>query len=222
MEKYEFLGLKLKPVIFKKLLVLLFDGKQFSRQTAIKTIVDYHIEHGGIVEDNRNVISCFKAATNKLQKADVGLVNKGYGTWALHYEIKDSIEIIEEKKSDDISYTVDESLGSGANTVYVYYYDVYKLFAESHGKSVWACKVGRTDRDPIQRVISQAGTCYPELPHIALTINCDDSIALETALHSILKYQNKWMKDAPGTEWFITSPQEIKELYKMLLVNPLI
>lgn len=27
---------------------------------------------------------------------------------------------------------------------------------------------------------------------------------------------NRWLKNAPGTEWFITSPEEIKNLYNLL------
>ena len=144
------------------------------------------------------------------------MVKKGYGTWELHYHVTDKTEVVEDINEEAITYKVDESLGTGSNAVYVYYYDVYKELAENKGNAEWPCKIGRTDRDPIQRVIGQAGTCYPELPHIALIIYCDDSSALETALHSILKFQNKWLKNAPGTEWFSTSPREIKELYSML------
>ena len=216
MNNYEYSGVKLFPAVFKELLLLLFDGKQFTRQTAIKVVTDYHLEHGGIIEEGRDVVSIFKKATQDLQKADAGLVKKGYGTWELHYHVTDKTEVVEDINEEAITYKVDESLGTGSNAVYVYYYDVYKELAENKGNAEWPCKIGRTDRDPIQRVIGQAGTCYPELPHIALIIYCDDSSALETALHSILKFQNKWLKNAPGTEWFSTSPREIKELYSML------
>jgi hypothetical protein len=36
MDNYKYSGVKLFPAVFKELLVLLFDGKQFTRQTAIK------------------------------------------------------------------------------------------------------------------------------------------------------------------------------------------
>jgi hypothetical protein len=216
MDNYKYSGMKLFPAVFKELLVLLFDGKQFTRQTAIKNVTDYHLEHGGIIEEGRDVAAIFKKATQDLQKTDAGLVNKGYGTWELHYQVQDTTDVVEDIKTETITYTVDETLGTGSNAVYVYYYDVYKQLAENKGNEEWPCKIGRTDRDPIQRVIGQAGTCYPELPHIALIIYCDDSSALEVALHSILKYQDKWLKNAPGTEWFLTSPQEIKEYYSML------
>lgn len=216
MDNYQYSGVKLFPSVFKELLVLLFDGKQFTRQTAIKNVTDYHLKHGGIIEEGRDVVAIFKKATQDLQKTDAGLVNKGYGIWELHYRVQDTTNVVEDIKTETITYTVDETLGTGSHAVYVYYYDVYKQLAETKENVEWPCKIGRTDRNPIQRVIGQAGTCYPELPHIALIIYCDDSSALEAALHSILKYQGKWLKNAPGTEWFLTSPQKIKEYYSML------
>ena len=211
-DNYRFKGVKLTANVFKELLILLFDGKQFERQKAIENIATYHLENGGIIEDGRNLVSVFKKATKLLRESDSGLINKSYGTWELHYKIKELKEIVEptEKGNDHI---VDETLGLGINAVYLYYYDVYKELAQIQGELTWPCKIGRTDRDPIQRIVSQAGTCHPELPHIALLIYCDDSSKLEDALHSILRFQNKWMNNSPGKEWFLTSPDEVKAIY---------
>ncbi|MCH3923261.1 GIY-YIG nuclease family protein [Limosilactobacillus sp.] len=99
------------------------------------------------------------------------------------------------------------------DAVYLYYYDKYKELAELKGQHVWECKIGRTETDPISRVLGQAGTCYPELPHIALILNCDNSSLMEKALHSILKVKGRWLSDSPGKEWFITSPEEVENLY---------
>lgn len=218
-DKYEYSGLKLTPAIFAKLIVILFDGKQFTRQTAITKVSEYHVSNGGIVEEDRDLVSVFKKAAHDMQKKDVGLTNKGYGTWELHYQIHENTEIVEDIEDNYTMSTADEILGTGSKSVYVYYYDAYKTLASIRGQNSWACKIGRTDRDPIQRVIGQAGTCYPELPHIALIIYCDDSVALESALHSVLRYQDKWIKDAPGTEWFFTSPNEIKEIYSLISIK---
>ena len=81
----------------------------------------------------------------------------------------------------------------------------------------WECKIGRTDVEPIQRIMGQAGTCYPEIPHIALVIYCEDSFQLEMAFHSILKVQKKYIKSAPGKEWFMTSPRKIEDIYSLIM-----
>ena len=85
-----------------------------------------------------------------------------------------------------------------------------------NNQQIWECKIGRTDVDPISRIFSQAGTCYPEFPHIALIIYCDDSSLLEKTLHNILKLNNKCFTESPGKEWFLTSPDEIERLYNSI------
>lgn len=47
---YKYSGVKLTPGIFRELLIELFDGALFSRQTAITTISEHHVQHGGIIE----------------------------------------------------------------------------------------------------------------------------------------------------------------------------
>lgn len=121
------------------------------------------------------------------------------------------------KKNITPAYNPEKEIGYGKNAVYVYYFDIYQKFAELNSENKWPCKVGRTDRGTIERIMSQTGTSYPELPRIALIINCEDSKKLEAAIHSILKYKGRWIEDAPGTEWFMTSPNEIQEIYNSLL-----
>ena len=79
MDNYKYSGVKLFPTVFKELLVMLFDGKQFTRQQAIKKVTEFHLEHGGIIEEGRDVVSIFKKATQDLQKTDAGLEKKAMG-----------------------------------------------------------------------------------------------------------------------------------------------
>ena len=129
----------------------------------------------------------------------------------------DSVEIVaDEEKGNIISFSIDEELGVGSGTVYVYYYEVYKERALLKGQTIWECKVGMTDRNAMDRIFSQAGTAYPEYPHVAMLIKCLSAKEMEAALHSILKLRGRWIENAPGTEWFLTSPMEIKDLYYMV------
>ncbi len=211
---YRFIGLELTPAIFEELLILFFDGKQFSRQDAIDRITRYHLDNGGFL-NKTSYISVFKKATQNLK--DKGLVNTGYGVWRLCYSKKTIEEIIPKSKAEEAVFKADKEIGEGKNAVYIYYYDSYKELASLKEKDLWECKIGRTDVDPISRIFSQAGTCYPELPHLALIIHCDDSSLLEKALHSILKIKQRWLVDSPGKEWFLTSPQEVESLYYSII-----
>lgn len=209
---YKYYGMDITPAIMKGLLIKLFDGKQFSRADAINRIIEYHKDNGGIIS-HKDYAWVFKASTKWLKKS--GLVNCGYGIWRLNYK-NEEVEVVEVRTTNECKYSVDEIIGKGNRSIYVYYYDIYKKYAEIRAEVNFPCKIGRTDRAPIQRILGQCGTCYPEMPHVSLIINCEDSAKLELALHSILKYKNRWIEDAPGNEWFMTNPQEIKKIYNEL------
>lgn len=212
MEEYKYFGVDLVPKIFEFLLIELFDGTQFERTKAIEDIKKYHQEKGGILS-NKDYVSIFKKASHSLQKN--GLKKISYGIWRLNYK-DNSINIVQNNEKESINYISDKTIGSGNNFLYVYYYDIYKKYAIEKNKTSWECKIGRSNKDPLQRILGQSGTSFPEVPHIGLIINCDDSNFLESAIHSILKYQGKWIESAPGVEWFLTSPNEVENLFYMI------
>ena len=145
---YKYKNLELTPAIFKELLIEIFDGKEFKRSDVIKEIMEYHINNGGICEKNE-YIGTFKSAVEKLKEN--GIVNRGYGVWCLNYKEKETTVYVSEKKVEKIQ--ADEEYGKGNYAVYVYYYDVYKELAKLKGEKYFPCKIGRTDRDPLQRII---------------------------------------------------------------------
>lgn len=211
---YKYKDIELTPAVFADLLIELFDGKQFERKDAIEKIAKYHEAHGGRL-DKAQYATVFKKASQNLREE--GLEQRGYGVWQLRYEKKEIDEIVKKADVKEIEYKADKELGVGKKAVYVYYYDCYRELSLLKGSAFWECKIGRTDVDPIGRIFSQAGTCYPELPHLAIIIYCDDSSLLEKAFHSILKIKKKWLPNAPGKEWFLTSPEEIEGIYKMII-----
>lgn len=213
MDDYKYAGVELMPSVFAELLILLLDGKQFKRTTAIDMVTKYHHDGGGIL-GKREYVSVFKGACQSLSQN--GLTNIGYGTWRLNYKVRE-VEIVKEVVKDTAEYAADKTIGSGENSVYVYYYDIYRKYAEQSGQQIWECKIGRTDENPLQRIFGQAGTCYPEPPHIALIMKCANAAHLEAALHSVFKIRNRWLENAPGTEWFRTSPAEVEAIYRAIV-----
>ena len=91
MNEYKYAGIELTPNVFAELLILLFDGKQFKRATAIEVITEYHHNGGGLL-GKKEYISVFKKACLKLSSN--GLTNIGYGSWRLNYEIHE-VELVE-------------------------------------------------------------------------------------------------------------------------------
>lgn len=213
MEEYKYAGVELTPQIFSELMIILFDGKQFKRPMAIQTITEYHKQHGGMLT-KKEYINVFKKACSYLKEN--GLTNIVQGTWKLNYKIKET-QIVSQPDANIINYEADKVIGQGNSAVYVYYYDVHKRLSNLEGRNLFECKVGRSDVDALQRILSQAGTCCPELPHVALIILCENSHLLETTIHNILKIKNRHILSASGREWFMTSPKEIEDIYMSIV-----
>ena len=108
------------------------------------------------------------------------------------------------------------SLVHGPESVYVYYYPAYKKLAKLQGKSSWPCKIGRTVGRVSERVIGQ-GTALPERPSLAIVWKTDRSEVGEQVLHNILQSYGQDIPEAPGKEWFNTTPEEILETIRFLL-----
>ena len=208
---YKYKGVELTPMVFADILITLFDGKIFRRDEAIVTVKTFHRDHGGLL-GKKDYVSAFKHCCQR--QIPSYLENVGYATWKLNYQESSCEVVIKTESAPDIA--ADKVLGSGSGAVYVYYFDIYRKLANLEGEVSWPCKVGMTDRDAISRVISQAGTAYPELPHVALVLKTDTPRELEAALHAALKFKKRHMADAPGKEWFQTTPEEVEGLYEGL------
>lgn len=125
------------------------------------------------------------------------------------------------------SYTVEEEYidieykiyGKGENAVYLYYYECYRELAELKSEDIWPCKIGRTDRDPLVRILSQTSTALPEQPTVSFIIKTEDSLQLEKLIHSYLLLKNRKVQNSPGTEWFFTNSNEILSLLDFLNKN---
>ena len=208
---YKYAGLELTARIMVEILSDEFSGKRFMRQEAIDYARRFHLAHGGICNKS-SYISVFKAATRQDKRYE----SIGYGVW----QINDGNEIdvtTVSPREERIPFQVDKTMGVGNESLYVYYYDTYKDFYLSKGQENYPCKIGMSKKEnPLDRIIGQSLTAYPELPHIALVINCDDARKLEDMLHSVLNYKNKKMNNSPGNEWYMTNPIEIENIFNLV------
>ena len=112
----------------------------------------------------------------------------------------------------------EKTIGSGNSSVYLYYYPQYRESAESKGEKVWECKIGRTIHGEVDGRIRGQATGLPESPKIGLHIKTNKQEKIERIIHDILKVRGKHIEDAPGSEWFLTSPSEVEEIYNFIEV----
>ena len=219
--KYYSEGAALTGAVFAKILVILFNGSRFHRKEAIEQVKAYHLKNGGYLRDEA-CTRAFKDATNNFLQEYV--TNTAYGEWELNVEEDIYLQIANRTKSsvspkladEPTQFEADQTIGEGSQSVYLYYLDSYRDGAERDNKDIWPCKIGRTTTSIGQRISDLSRTVYPEKPHVALSIQTDDSKMLEGIIHSILIYNGRIIDDATGAEWFSTSPEEVKAIYEGL------
>ncbi len=104
----------------------------------------------------------------------------------------------------------DYDIGSGSKYVYAYYYPRYR----KNGEADFPIKIGRAN-DYRERIKAQT-TEIPEEAEVSVVWRTDQPEAAEKLLHGLLKFRDKHKLDAPGSEWFQTSPHEIREIIECI------
>lgn len=219
---------RLTGVVMEEILLKLSMPQLMTRQELLDLIIDYYTSHGGRALPN-DPVSTFKHASSMMRKHNADNVyHPTAGLWRFgnHESEEDSSDCLETDLSigidtDDMldSLIPDKIVGDGNESVYMYYYDDCKDLAAFRNESHFKCKIGRTVFDPVERIKAQHGTSSHSKPHIALVIKCDNSSAVENLIHSFLMLQNRHIDDAPGTEWFFTSPDEVLDIYFKFATN---
>lgn len=119
--------------------------------------------------------------------------------------------------SRNMNLNSEETIGSGRNSVYLYYDQQKRDRAESKGENVWECKIGRTEQELHTRIYQQGSTAIPvERFKLGLHIKTGKEKKIERIIHDILKVRGRYVDGAPGKEWFLTSPSEVEEIYKSI------
>lgn len=235
---YKYKDAPLTPSICEELILEFYDGQLEMRHNLTSGVLELHLKKGGKKPKAIHIDRIIKRALETLRKKGYA-ENPFYGHWrisslkkfekidlkkipsTLNNEIDCTCEIVhmdeESKHNNDINRKNDTIiLGKGNESIYVYYLPIYKELAKNEGKNSWPCKIGRTDGDPLQRIISQSSTALPEKPKIALIIKSHNSRTLENIIHSTLLYRNKRISSALGKEWFDTNPDEIVKIVQFI------
>ncbi|MBL0422377.1 GIY-YIG nuclease family protein [Ramlibacter sp. AW1] len=104
-----------------------------------------------------------------------------------------AIEVEEEKEQQEAGV---------APAIYWYTFPAYK-----RSSGPYPIKIGK-GANPEARIMQQV-TPMPEKPEILGTYPHPDADNLEKAIQYLLKVRGRRKADAPGAEWFVTTPQEV-------------
>ena len=87
---------------------------------------------------------------------------------------------------------------------------------QDQGSEVWPCKIGRTEREPEKRIQEQIDG-DSDIPIIALLLRTDKPKVLERTIHGILTLCDVRLKHEQGKEWFLTNPDEVIDIYRLIV-----
>jgi hypothetical protein len=213
---YKYRGLPLTPNVISELARELLKSPMFRRSELIGVVEQYHSENGGAAA--YSLTSATKKALRNL--VDAGLLEPtgayGYWRWITPPEVRveenGTTSVADETEELDLADdTVVEGTGSGS--VYVYYFPSYKLLAEFRRDERWPVKVGMTALgDAKIRISDQQGTAMPEQPAVAYVRRSNTPLKLERLVHAVLFYRGLQLDNAPGSEWFNSTPEEVKAI----------
>ena len=102
-------------------------------------------------------------------------------------------------------------LGTGNKWVYCFYFERDQYRATRDGKWCWKCNIGRTSKDPLDRIKEQIRDA-PKYPIIPLLIKTDDEKALERYIHRTLKEKRRHLTYTDTNEDFLTCPSEVAQI----------
>jgi hypothetical protein len=218
-QEYKYAGQPLTPGIVSELVLELFGGRIVERHKIVDAVVQTHRERKGLDARAKDTPRMVKKALSNMESAGLA-ENPSFGQWKIKTQNPGMVVIqMAENQSDEMLPSVPAPqviIGEGDNSVYLYYFENYRKLAETEGRPEFPCKIGRSDRDPILRVLSQSSTALPEVPTIARLFKTNDGSALETTIHAILSLRGKEIEDSPGTEWFLTSPDEVDAIVRFV------
>lgn len=206
---YPFAGLPATPMVLGELVLELFAGQTARRADLIDQAVAAHLGRGGL-EPNSTATTVMKKALQDLEAS--GRVEKSgvQGWWRISGEpspttnpetVRPGAEAAQAHRS--------AALHPG---VYVYCYPSYRTLAEHRGETRWPVKIGMSATDMDGRIADQLGTSLPEAPVVLDRYPSETPSVLERAIHSVLTLRGQSMTEAPGAEWFMTNPDEVREI----------
>ena len=209
MQDYPHKNKSLTGTIASDLILELFDGQTDVPYKEIKEkVTELHLSRGGLPQTSETTMPV-RHGLNRLRKQDKAK-NTKLGFWSIN---RAGGEANIPKADEPIEDTL--VIGEGKSMVYLYYFPTYRSYAELKGKDSYPCKIGRTDGSTEVRINSQVATALPEEPKIGLIIQTDNPVGVEKQIHDILDNAGLRKADAPGQEWFVTNPNQVKRFYEL-------
>jgi hypothetical protein len=218
-DSYPYRGVELKPQMLCELAERQFPpGAVLQRKWLIIEAPRIHVELGGKSSSVDPISQAKKARSTLLtgnwEEAGFGSIRRvGIPNSTEDGEITGTSFV---ESTTELSLNAEEWFGKGDETVYCYTFPSLVELATFKGDQRMPMKIGKTAFPSLDRVSLQCGVSNPENPVVPLAIRVENCALYERALHRVLTIWNRWIDDAPGSEWFKTSKTEILSIVQFL------
>lgn len=216
------------PSVLVELIQTFFTGQTMTRAKIVEVCERYHEDNGGVPGSG---ISAVKKALQTMQAIGAAEPTGVPGYWRIVEPPEDQPPLVplqpladgllfEDAEETVTTYPPEVEHGSGAAAVYAYSFPAYIQLAEVTGSAAFPVKIGMTTRDVAGRIAAQVATGLPEQPVILLVVRTDHPRRLERIMHDVLTNRGQHLTTAPGSEWFLTSPAEVRSIYDWSSPSP--
>ncbi len=130
------------------------------------------------------------------------------------YRLKSDIELTQEAAED-----VDEAIEELADVEFDGWIYAFTFPSIKNAQNPFPIKIGLTTAADVEtRVFGQCkGSGFFEKPEILNRWQVKRVAQVEDAIHAVLKARGRWKEDAPGDEWFITTPDEVQSIIRFII-----
>lgn len=222
-DNYPYRGVPLKPHMLAELAERSFlPGAIMSRKWLVENAPRLHVELGGTPATADPVSQAKKARAALLEgeweQAGYGSIRRlGVPIPGEPGQANDLPTIPDQA---ELFLNAKEWFGEGDEIVYCYTFPSYVELASLKRDARMPMKIGKTASTSLERVSLQCGVSNPEQPIVPFAIRVQNSALFEKAIQRTLMIWNRWMDDAPGSEWFMTSKDEVLAIVNFLQNPP--
>lgn len=197
-------------------------GAVMPRKWLVENAPRRHLDLGG-APTNADPVSQAKKAREALLEGE--WEQAGYGNIRrlgilIPSEDGDADGLTPASDEAQFSLAAEEWFGNGEETIYCYTFPSYVELAALKGNARMPLKIGKTASPSLERVSLQCGISNPEQPVVPFAVRVQNATLYEKTIQRILTIWNRWIDDAPGSEWFMTSKAEVLSIVEFLQAPP--
>jgi hypothetical protein len=200
-------GKPLKAAMIRGYLQELEPGESTARKALFDRVCKTHVERGGLPSEAKSPMDQFDMQLKEMKEQGF-LANPETGIW----ERTDKQPRDEDSAIEELASQAQVTMGEGRELVYAWNLPLYRRWAETQGESVYPMKIGITGNDDPQIRITTSEGYAPEQHELGFLFRTDDAQRWEKLLHSFLGLCGRHKPKARGTEWYDTTPDELREI----------